>query len=82
MLLLSAWSATTGLLKLGAEVTVELSGRTPFWATVVCEHSKTEDGDGQYTVEDEHGETSATVLLSCVSVAVGYFSVIVLSCQC
>ena len=56
----------------------------PGTATVVGEHGKTTDGDCwySYTVKDEHGETSATMLLSCVSVVVDYFSVIVLPYQC
>ena len=59
MLLLSAWSATTGLLAAGAEVIVELEDKAPFWATVVDTKEdmkkKTEDGNCVYTVEDENG---------------------------
>jgi hypothetical protein len=54
MLLLSAWSATTGLLAAGAEVIVELEDKAPFWATVVDTKEdmkkKTEDGNCVYTV--------------------------------
>ena len=59
MLLLSAWSATTGLLAAGAEVTVELGDSAPVWATVVDTkedmNKKNEDGNCMYNVEDENG---------------------------
>ena len=59
MLLLSAWSATTGLLAAGAEVTVEQGDNAPVWATVVDTKEdtkkKTEDGNCMHNVEDENG---------------------------
>ena len=59
MLLLSAWSATTGLLATRAEVTVELGDNAPVWATVVDTKEdmkkKNEDGNCMYNVEDENG---------------------------
>ena len=56
MLLMSAWSATTGSLNAGAQVTVELGGvqggRT-VWATVISGDGESEDS--LYEVEDESG---------------------------
>jgi hypothetical protein len=60
MLLLASWIATTGLLKLGAEVTVQLHDGTTFWGTIIGTKgemkSKTADADCWYTVEDENGK--------------------------
>lgn len=54
MLLLAAWSATTGNLKVGSEVTVELEGSTPFWATIETENGGFEE-TAAYDVRDGAG---------------------------
>ena len=56
MLLHSAWVATTGALKVGAEVTCMEHTSEPFWGTVVRSGGDTEDSI--YTIEDEFGGTS------------------------
>ena len=57
------WIATTGVLKIGAEVTVELPEKEPFWACVKSGGGGTEDS--VYVVEDE-GEHRHTVLRGCL----------------
>ena len=52
ILLRSAWFATTGPLKAGAEVTVEIGDS--FWATVISGDGESEES--VYAVEDESGQ--------------------------
>ena len=53
VLLLSSWSATAGELKPGVEVTVELEGESPFWASVISGSGKGERSE--YVIEGEEG---------------------------
>ena len=53
MLLLSAWEASSGQLKKGDQVTVEIAGREQIWAAVTAEGGA--DGDSKYVVTDGAG---------------------------
>ena len=53
MLLLSAWGASSGQLKKGDPMTVEIAGKEQFWATVTAEGGT--DGDSKYVVTDGAG---------------------------
>ena len=56
VLLLSHWSATTGELKAGSEVTVELGSGDKFWAVVLSGSGDSEDAI--YTVQGEDGNSA------------------------